>query len=79
MSELVKHSLSKQQLIRQHEDENGSSNNDHSIEIDTFDSKETFELALAAMKRVTEMVNEGKSCIISQRSTFCTSKEVLFF
>lgn len=58
LSELVKHSPSKQELKRQHGDEDDSSN-DHSIDSDTLDSKETFELALAAMKRVTEMVNEG--------------------
>lgn len=52
LSELVKHSLSKQDLMRLHEDD------DH-VDIDTLDTKETFEQALAAMKRVTEMVNEG--------------------
>lgn len=63
LSELVKHSPSKQELRRLHAvagDEDNSSGNDHSIDSDTVDSKETFELALAAMKRVTEMVNEGK-------------------
>lgn len=54
LSELVKHSPSKQDLIRMHEDED-----ERSLDIDACDSKETFELALAAMKRVTEMVNEG--------------------
>lgn len=68
LSELVKHSLSKQELIRQQHGDEDSSSNDHSIDIDTLDSKETFELALAAMKRVTEMVNEGKFYIISLRS-----------
>jgi hypothetical protein len=29
-------------------------------ELETVDCKEMFELALSAMKRVTEMVNEGK-------------------
>lgn len=33
------------------------------VESETVDCKETFELALAAMKRVTEMVNEGKSTL----------------
>lgn len=51
LSELVKHSPSKQDL-RMHEDEDERS-------LDACDSKETFELALAAMKQVTEMVNEG--------------------
>lgn len=56
LSELVKHSMSKQELTRHHENEN-----DHPVDIDTLDSKESFELALVAMKRVTEMVNEGNS------------------
>lgn len=60
MSELVKNSPSKQELIRLHEDDG-----DHPVDIDALDSKETFELALAAMKRVTEMVNEGKCSILS--------------
>lgn len=52
LSELVKHWLSKPDLMRLHGD-------DEHVDIDTLDSKETFEQALAAMKRVTEMVNEG--------------------
>lgn len=32
---------------------------DPPMDIDSLDCKEAFELALAAMKRVTEMVNEG--------------------
>lgn len=57
LSELVKHSPSKQDLMRMHDDDDV----DHSVDldIDALDSKETFELALSAMKRVTEMVNEG--------------------
>ncbi|XP_031618634.1 uncharacterized protein LOC116337843 [Contarinia nasturtii] len=54
LSELVKHSPSKQDLIRMHE-ENGDR-----VDTDLLDSKEAFEQALVAMKRVTEMVNEGK-------------------
>lgn len=52
LSELVKHSrtrkevLAKVDLTKQ--------------EAETVDCKEVFELALAAMKQVTEMVNEGK-------------------
>ncbi|XP_055325277.1 uncharacterized protein LOC129579318 isoform X2 [Sitodiplosis mosellana] len=57
LSELVKHSLSKQDLIRLHEDDD---NRHHHVDIDSLDSKESFEQALACMKRVTEMVNEGK-------------------
>lgn len=52
LSELVKHSLSKQDLLR-------SCENDH-LDIDIADTKETFEFALTTMKRVTEMVNEGE-------------------
>lgn len=55
LSELVKNSPSKQELIRLHENDG-----DHPVDIEALDSRETFELALAAMKRVTEMVNEGK-------------------
>lgn len=54
LSELVKNSPSKLDVAQQHDDKV-----DHSVNIDVLDSKETFELALAAMKRVTEMVNEG--------------------
>lgn len=54
LSELVKYAMSKQDLLRQ------MSPHDSESSIDSIDSKETFELALAAMKRVTEMVNEGK-------------------
>lgn len=54
LSELVKHALSKQDVLRQSEEI------EQPIDIDSVDSKETFDLALAAMKRVTEMVNEGK-------------------
>lgn len=54
LSELVKHSPSKQDLKqRLHEDDG------EQVDIDTLDTKEGFEQALAAMKRVTEMVNEG--------------------
>lgn len=53
--ELVKHSLSKQDLLHMIKDDE-----DRIIDVNTIDSKETFELALTAMKRVTEMVNEGK-------------------
>lgn len=67
LSELVKHSPSKQELMRLHEDEG-----DHPVDIDTLDSKETFELALAAMKRVTEMVNEGKFSIHHSQHSFAT-------
>lgn len=55
LSELVKHSLSKQDLLRMIKDDE-----DRIIDVNTIDSKEIFELALTAMKRVTEMVNEGK-------------------
>lgn len=60
LSELVKHSPSKQDLMRMHDDDDDD-DVDHSVDldIDALDSKETFELALSAMKRVTEMVNEG--------------------
>lgn len=54
LSELVKHAMSKQDLLRT------MSPHDSERSIDSTDSKETFELALTAMKRVTEMVNEGK-------------------
>lgn len=54
LSELVKYAMSKQDLLRQ------MSHNDAEASIDSIDSKETLELALTAMKRVTEMVNEGK-------------------
>lgn len=30
------------------------------VELEITDCKESFEMALGAMKRVTEMVNEGK-------------------
>lgn len=53
LSELVKHSPSKQDLVRLHEDDG------EQVDIDMLDTKEGFEQALAAMKRVTEMVNEG--------------------
>lgn len=46
--------------MRMHDDDDDD-DVDHSVDldIDALDSKETFELALSAMKRVTEMVNEG--------------------
>lgn len=59
LSELVKHSPSKQELLCQLEYD------DHQIDVDTLDSKETFEMALAAMKRVTEMVNEGTHRLVT--------------
>lgn len=52
LSELVKHSSSKQDLMRSSENDN--------LNIEIVDTKETFELALTTMKRVTEMVNEGE-------------------
>lgn len=54
LSELVKYTMSKRDLQRQ------MSQNDVEGSVDSIDSKETFELALSAMKRVTEMVNEGR-------------------
>lgn len=55
LAELVKHSLSRQEAIRQIDP------NMKQIDAEIIDCKETFEIALGAMKRVTEMVNEGKS------------------
>lgn len=55
LSELVKHTKSRREIIQKYEL--------HQLpkqEAETIDSKEIFELALNAMKRVTEMVNEGK-------------------
>lgn len=56
LSELVKYTPVKQKILQQPQcnvDVTSKS------ETDTIDCKETFELALGAMKRVTEMVNEG--------------------
>lgn len=53
--ELVKHSPAKQDLLR------SSANDSDQVDgcIDGADTKESYEHALATMKRVTEMVNEG--------------------
>lgn len=54
LSELVKHSNSRQDLLFSKRNELETLSDLNSI-----DCKENFEMALNAMKRVTEMVNEG--------------------
>lgn len=55
LMELVKHSPAKQDLVR------SAANDGDQVDGcgNTTDTKESFEHALATMKRVTEMVNEG--------------------
>lgn len=55
LSELVKHSPTRAQMLSLQHDGRGPRQ-----EADVIDCKESFELALTAMKRVTEMVNEGE-------------------
>ncbi|CRK90297.1 CLUMA_CG004007, isoform A, partial [Clunio marinus] len=55
LSELVKHSKSRKEILLKLDVHQLSKN-----DLETIDSKEIFEVALSAMKRVTEMVNEGK-------------------
>lgn len=54
LSELVKHTPSRKEILAQMDLKNMSKS-----EQETVDCKEMFEMALSAMKRVTEMVNEG--------------------
>lgn len=54
LMELVKHSAAKQELLRSSENDS-----DQVDGCDMADTKQSFDLALATMKRVTEMVNEG--------------------
>lgn len=56
LMELVKHSLAKQDLLRTSENDSDQVDGGH---CETADTKESFDLALTTMKRVTEMVNEG--------------------
>uniref|UniRef100_A0A1Q3F2U6 Putative invasion-inducing protein n=1 Tax=Culex tarsalis TaxID=7177 RepID=A0A1Q3F2U6_CULTA len=55
LSELVKHSPTRKELLPQLNLRKCTKS-----ELETLDCRETFELALTAMRRVTEMVNEGK-------------------
>jgi Rho guanine nucleotide exchange factor 4 len=55
LSELVKHSKTRKELLLKSDIHQLSKN-----DLETIDCKEMFDLALNAMKRVTEMVNEGK-------------------
>lgn len=56
LMELVKHSPAKQDLLRTSENDSDQVDGGH---CETADTKESFDLALTTMKRVTEMVNEG--------------------
>ncbi|XP_055623832.1 uncharacterized protein LOC129767205 isoform X2 [Toxorhynchites rutilus septentrionalis] len=55
LSELVKHSPTRKELLALLNPRNCTK-----AELETMDCQEVFELALTAMRRVTEMVNEGK-------------------
>ncbi|EAA10752.4 AGAP006382-PA [Anopheles gambiae str. PEST] len=55
LSELVKHSLTRKELLPTLNLRKCTKS-----ELETMDCREVFELALSAMRRVTEMVNEGK-------------------
>lgn len=55
LSELVKHSPTRKELLPQLNLRKCTKS-----ELETLDCRETFELALTAMRRVTEMVNEGE-------------------
>lgn len=55
LSELVKHSRTRKEILLKLDVHQLSKH-----DLETIDSKEMFEVALNAMKRVTEMVNEGK-------------------
>uniref|UniRef100_A0A182WCA5 DH domain-containing protein n=1 Tax=Anopheles minimus TaxID=112268 RepID=A0A182WCA5_9DIPT len=55
LSELVKHSLTRKELLPTLNLRKCTKS-----ELETMDCREVFEMALSAMRRVTEMVNEGK-------------------
>lgn len=55
LSELVKHSKTRKEILLKLDLQQLSKH-----DIETIDCKEMFDVALGAMKRVTEMVNEGK-------------------
>ena len=55
LSELVKHSLTRKELLPTLNLRKCTKS-----ELETMDCREVFELALSAMRRVTEMVNEGE-------------------
>lgn len=67
LSELVKYTPVKQKILQQQQQQLKQCNMDVTSKSDTdnIDCKETFELALGAMKRVTEMVNEGKLLVFT--------------
>lgn len=58
LSELVKYTPV-QQVVEVLQQSNSSAEKQFEDGVETIDCKETLELALTAMKRVTEMVNEG--------------------
>lgn len=55
LSELVKHSKTRKEILLKMDVHQLGKN-----DLETIDCKEMFDVALSAMKRVTEMVNEGK-------------------